>query len=142
MSGSITVDEGLNNLAIFGVKGGVTHVAGQSERPVSFATSGGNGSGTPVPLEGNLNDVCSVGASSCAMTRNAKDNNNTTRPFDNILSSRSVNWVSRVLKLYRAAWKEVVKWYIKGSRETANILSRGWRNYPTGHGVEIRALTK
>lgn len=91
MSGSITVDEGLNNLAIFGVKGGVTHTAGQFERPVSFARSGGNGSDTPVPLAGKLNDVWSVGASSCAMTPNVEVNNNTTRPFDNILPSSSVD---------------------------------------------------
>jgi hypothetical protein len=36
MSGNIVVDEGLNNLAMFGVKGGVTQLAGQLERPVSF----------------------------------------------------------------------------------------------------------
>ena len=50
MSGNVGFDEGLNNLAIFGGKRGVIHLACQSERPVSFAMSGGNGSDTPVPL--------------------------------------------------------------------------------------------
>ena len=68
MSFNVAVADGLYNLAIFGVKGGVTHTAGQFDRPVSCASSEGNGSGTPTPFGGKLKTVWSVGASSCAVT--------------------------------------------------------------------------
>src|SRR5271155_3425338 len=69
MSFKVAVAEALYNLAILGVKGGVTHPAGQFERPVSCASSEGNGSNTPEPLAGKLKRACSVGTSSCALTK-------------------------------------------------------------------------
>jgi hypothetical protein len=44
--------DGLKDAFIFGVNGGVTHLAGQSVKPVSFASSGGNGMTIPDPFLG------------------------------------------------------------------------------------------
>jgi len=52
ISGFIAVAEGLYAAAIFGVNGGTCHKGGQSDRPVKFAMSGGNGSGMPAPSSG------------------------------------------------------------------------------------------
>ena len=81
MSFKVAVAEALYNLAIFGVKGGVTHPAGQFERPVSCASSEGNGSNTPEPLAGKLKRVCSEGTSSCALTAHERRNN---KPLGNM----------------------------------------------------------
>ena len=81
MSFKVAVAEALYNFAIFGVKGGFTHSGGQFERPVSCASSEGNGSNTPKPLAEKLKRVWSVGISSCALT--AQDRSN-KRPLGNM----------------------------------------------------------
>jgi hypothetical protein len=81
MSFKVAVAEALYNLAILGVKGGVIHPAGQLERPVSCASSEGNGSNTPEPLAGKLKRVCSVGTSSCALTAHDRRN---SKPLGNM----------------------------------------------------------
>lgn len=66
MSGKIAVAAGLNNFAMFGVKGGVTHTAGQADNRVREPICAGKGSATPVPLSGYENVLWPVGGSSCA----------------------------------------------------------------------------
>jgi len=84
MSVNVAVAEGLNNFAMFGVKGGVTPPGGQFERPVSFASSKGNGSCTFAPSAGKEKDVCSVGESSCAVTASDRSSISITGALYNI----------------------------------------------------------
>jgi hypothetical protein len=77
MSFNVAVAEGLKSFAMFGVKGGVTHPAGQFERPVSCASSEGKGSGTPEPLEGKLKLIWSVAGSSCVLMGDIRSSNGT-----------------------------------------------------------------
>ena len=88
MSDKIAVAEGLYNFAIFGVNGGVTHRSGQSERPVSEAISLGKGNPTPAPSLGNVNEVCSVGASSCPIIPTAEEITKRYTNLDTIMETQ------------------------------------------------------
>lgn len=68
MSGNVAVADGSYNFSMFGVNGGVSHAPGQSDIPVRLAILEGKGKFMLAPSLGYVNEVCSVGASSRAMT--------------------------------------------------------------------------